>query len=850
MTIGTNFSLVDDNDVIVFERLASSRNYSLIDNTASSSSVVTGDEFMRGFASGSSFGTIGAGADDEYQNGFHDGIISAVLTRISVQLVATPVVSVGGLMLVEDDYQSGYDEGVRSAELLIAAQRPSSSAPTVIASEVRVTLDDDDYQSGYDDGTSSSFLANALLPVVIPPPPPPIVLVPSTSRRSLPRGIMAVTPRFKWPVPTQNIDNWYDPFVSLQIAVDTSTFANTEDRNAICMGGGTFAYTQSSGLLEWDDTIEILSANTGFVRSIVSDSIALNEGELFLVELTRYPIENSIVLPLKASNLATLANINDTFVLAIRRNNIIYFRNGKNMQDGDSFKVFATVGSGGGGSVFTSLPVIGSGTIGSPITIGANAIANAKLALMNANTLKGNNTGISATPADLTASQIKAMLAIAAGDVSGLAAVATTGSASSLSGLSTVATTGNASDLSGLAAIATSGSAANLVAGAVPALRMPALTGDVTTSVGTVTTTIGGNKVANSMLAQMPALTIKGNNTVGTANSLDLTVSDIQTMLGFVTTASPFYFGDASDGSAIMDGVTVIAGMTPVANVYTAVRSLYFLNLTINSGVQFQPAGFRINVRGTITTNGTYGADGNAGVGAVPGQITWGNAELPFGVQGGAGTVSGTAGTASGNSPRLFDITTAPGGAAVGANLPGLPGTAGGIGHGGGGGSGGSGSSGGAGGGVSTATIYNGDVRTYENAVIARQVITETSTIFGVGSAGGGGSNGGFSGGQGGSGGSSAGWYVLHAFHFASGSGVYRARGGAGGPGAAGTGAQGGGGGGGGGAGAVFVIVTADAIDPAVDVAGGLGGAGSSGGTGGAGAAGAAGGSGLVLVFR
>jgi len=82
----------------------------------------------------------------------------------------------------------------------------------------------------------------------------------------------------------------------------------------------------------------------------------------------------------------------------------------------------------------------------------------------------------------------------------------------------------------GLAAIATSGSASDLIAGTIPPLRFPALTGDVTTPVGSLATTISPNAVSNGKLAKMPPMTIKGNNSILAADPKDLTVAEVNAM--------------------------------------------------------------------------------------------------------------------------------------------------------------------------------------------------------------------------------------------------------------------------------------------------------------------------------
>ena len=89
--------------------------------------------------------------------------------------------------------------------------------------------------------------------------------------------------------------------------------------------------------------------------------------------------------------------------------------------------------------------------------------------------------------------------------------------------------------ITGLAAIATSGSAADLAAGEVPAARMPAHTGDVTSSAGSVALTIANGVVSLAKMANVSTSVILGRITAGAGVPEALTGTQVTTLLDTFT---------------------------------------------------------------------------------------------------------------------------------------------------------------------------------------------------------------------------------------------------------------------------------------------------------------------------
>jgi len=175
------------------------------------------------------------------------------------------------------------------------------------------------------------------------------------------------TPRFGWPIPTENNEDWYDIFGVFANQIDSATFAAWEDRNLILFGETVFTWNNTSGRLSWTTPWGFLSPThgqafylpaSGYIQFAAS---SVSAGNIAYLVLSRGPTATYEV-SFEVDDTVPISESNKVF--AYRISDRVYIAPGFALRDGDSLDLSQLNAGGGGGGNLNSLSDV---TIASPV---------------------------------------------------------------------------------------------------------------------------------------------------------------------------------------------------------------------------------------------------------------------------------------------------------------------------------------------------------------------------------------------------------------------------------------------------------------------------------------------------
>jgi len=164
---------------------------------------------------------------------------------------------------------------------------------------------------------------------------------------------MPNTIRMSWPYPSFQKDPWYEEIAELFSQQDASVYATREDRNLVLLEGGLVEWNAGTGVLEWDANLYANASITGYLWRLAAGNVTLADGEVFYVDLARAPTAGTEVTPQVANKVPST---DAAIMMAIRKGDRIFWRNGSIMNSGDSLTLFESSSAlvkGLGGVPFT-----------------------------------------------------------------------------------------------------------------------------------------------------------------------------------------------------------------------------------------------------------------------------------------------------------------------------------------------------------------------------------------------------------------------------------------------------------------------------------------------------------------
>lgn len=153
-----------------------------------------------------------------------------------------------------------------------------------------------------------------------------------------------LTPRNQFPYPSEREEPFYESYKAGEIQKDASIFANADNSNLQFIGGGTFSWDAANDLLFWTDTIQVNGFHTPFGGYIPTGSVLIEPDEVVYFKMPRLVQNSDMELDLYRSSRIYVEGVrlNDLRLFVVRKNDTLYFYNGKSLQDGDTGVLFGS----------------------------------------------------------------------------------------------------------------------------------------------------------------------------------------------------------------------------------------------------------------------------------------------------------------------------------------------------------------------------------------------------------------------------------------------------------------------------------------------------------------------------